>query len=125
MEKTETITQISSRGASNVLSDKPKKQPRTKKQMNKGILRLSLDVSKIDKSKLYKGKKGVYLNAAVLLKDEPDQYGNDGMIVQDVSKEEREQGIKGAILGNGKWAGQRPTGEQVAADIEDGDDIPF
>jgi len=125
VEKTETITQISSRGASNVLSDKPKKQPRTKKQMNKGILRLSLDVSKIDKSKLYKGKKGVYLNAAVLLKDEPDQYGNDGMIVQDVSKEEREQGIKGAILGNGKWAGQRPTGEQVAADIEDGDDIPF
>jgi hypothetical protein len=79
--------------------------------MNKGgILRLSL---------------GVYLNAAVLLKDEPDQYGNDGMIVQDVSKEEREQGIKGAILGNGKWTGQRPTGEQVAADIDDGDDIPF
>jgi len=105
---------------------KPKKQPKIKKQMNKGgILRLSLDVSKIDKSKLYKGKKGVYLNAAVLLKDEPDQYGNDGMIVQDVSKEEREQGIKGAILGNGKWAGQRPTGEQVAADIDDVDEIPF
>ena len=97
--------------------------------MNKGILRLSLDVSKIDKSKLYKGKKGVYLNAAVLLKDEPDQYGNDGMIVQDVSKEEREQGIKGAILGNGKWAGQqqRPTGQEVAAAIDDDDDdeIPF
>jgi len=105
---------------------KPKKQPKIKKQMNKGgILRLSLDVSKIDKSKLFKGKKGVYLNAAVLLKDESDQYGNDGMIVQDVSKEEREQGIKGAILGNGKWAGQRPTGEQVAADIDDGDEIPF
>jgi len=102
--------------------------------MNKGgILRLSLDVSKIDKSKLYKGKKGIYLNAAVLLKDESDQYGNDGMIVQDVSKEEREQGVKGAILGNGKWAGQRP--EQIAncqaencpqsnAD-DDGDEIPF
>lgn len=104
----------------------PKKQPKKTKQMNKGgILRLSVDVSKIDKSKLYKGKKGVYLNAAVLLKDEPDQYGNDGMIVQDVSKEEREQGIKGAILGNGKWAGQRPTGQQVAADIDDGDDIPY
>jgi len=104
---------------------KPKKQPKIKNRMNKGgILRLSLDVSKIDKSKLYKGKKGVYLNAAVLLKDEPDQYGNDGMIVQDVSQEERKQGIKGAILGNGKWAGQRPTGEQVAADIDDGDEIP-
>jgi len=121
-----SITQILLLGVLNALSDETKKQPKIKKQMNKGgILRLSLDVSKIDKSKLYKGKKGVYLNAAVLLKDEPDQYGNDGMIVQDVSKEEREQGIKGAILGNGKWAGQRPTGEQVAADIDDGDEIPF
>lgn len=95
--------------------------------MNNGILRLSIDVSKIDKSKLYKGKKGVYLNCAVLLR-ETDQYGNDGMIVQDVSKEEREQGIKGAILGNGKWAGQqqRPTGQEVAAAIDDDDDeIPF
>ena len=93
--------------------------------MNKGgILRLSLDVSKIDKSKLFKGKKGVYLNAAVLLKDEPDQYGNDGMIVQDVSKEERENGDRGAILGNGKWAGQRPT-EPVAEAADDGDEIPF
>ena len=122
----ESITQILLLGVLNALSDETKKQPKTKQLMNKGgILRLSLDVSKIDKSKLYKGKKGVYLNAAVLLKDEPDQYGNDGMIVQDVSKEEREQGIKGSILGNGKWAGQRPTGEQVAADIDDGDEIPF
>ena len=95
--------------------------------MNNGILRLSIDVSKIDKSKLYRGKKGTYLNCAVLLR-ETDQYGNDGMIVQDVSKEEREQGIKGAILGNGKWAGQqqRPTGQEVAAAIDDDDDeIPF
>jgi hypothetical protein len=46
------------------------------------------------------------------------------MIVQDVSKEERENGDRGAILGNGKWAGQRPT-EPVAADADDGDDIPF
>ena len=103
--------------------------------MNKGgILRLSLNVSNINKNKLYKGKKGVYLNAAVLLKDEPDEYGNDGMIVQDVSQEERKQGIKGAILGNGKWAGQRPgqiancqaeNCPQSNADDDDGDEIPF
>lgn len=93
--------------------------------MNQGILRLSIDVSKIDKSKLYQGKKGTYLNCAVLLR-ETDQFGNDGMIVQDVTKEEREKGIKGAILGNGKWAGQRPTGQQIANDLDDdNDEIPF
>ena len=93
--------------------------------MNQGILRLSIDVSKIDKSKLYQGKKGTYLNCAVLLR-ETDQFGNDGMIVQDVTKEEREKGIKGAILGNGKWAGQRPTGQQIATDLDDdNDEIPF
>lgn len=95
--------------------------------MNNGILRLSINVNKIDKSRLYKGEKGTYLNCAVLLR-ETDQYGNDGMIVQDVSQEERKKGIKGEILGNGKWAGQqqRPTGEQVAAAIDDDDDeIPF
>lgn len=65
-----------------------------------------LDVSKIDKAKLYKGAKGVYLDAAIIMKDEVDQYGNIGMIVQSVTKEEREQGVKGAILGNVKYIGQ-------------------
>ena len=32
--------------------------------------------------------------------DEKDQYDNNGMITQDVSKEEREKKIKGNILGN-------------------------
>jgi hypothetical protein len=44
--------------------------------------------------------------------DELDQYGNSGMITQDVSKEEKQAGTKGAILGNGKvfWKdeGQAP-----------------
>ena len=73
------------------------------------ILKLKIDVSSIDKTTLFKGKKGVYLDATVLIKDSPDQYGNDGMIVQDVSKEAREAGQKGPILGNAKWAtGQGP-----------------
>jgi hypothetical protein len=73
------------------------------------MIKLSIDVSKIDKDKLYKGKKGTYLNVALI--DTPDnQYGNDFMVVQDIPKEDREAGQKGAILGNGKnWdAGQRP-----------------
>jgi hypothetical protein len=65
-------------------------------------IQVKLDVTKIDKTKLFQGKQGTYLDAVIFLKDTPDQYGNNGMIVQSVSAEERTQGIKGAILGNVK-----------------------
>jgi hypothetical protein len=85
-----------------------------------------LDVSKIDKSKLYKGEKGTYLDAAIIMKDEPDQYGNIGMIVQSVTKEEREQGVKGSILGNVKYIGNKPTQQQSSASSQElENDLPF
>lgn len=62
---------------------------------------LKIDVSKIDKDRLHNGAKGTYLDATAFIDlDELDQYGNSGMVTQDVSKEEREGGTKGAILGN-------------------------
>jgi hypothetical protein len=85
-------------------------------------VRLSIDVSKIDKSKLYKGEKGTYLSCTAFIDpNNPDQYGNAGMITQDVSKEEKEAGVKGAILGNSKvfWQGE---GKQAQPSL---DDIPF
>lgn len=64
-------------------------------------VKLKINVSKIEKERLFPGKKGKYLDATVFINlDEQDQYGNNGMITQDVSKEEREQGVKGPILGN-------------------------
>lgn len=79
------------------------------------IIRLKIDVTKIDKSKLYKGDKGTYLSCTLLLNDDTDQYGNNGMIVQDTTKEEREAGNKGAILGNGKTlTNSSPTSTNVA-----------
>jgi transcription initiation factor TFIID subunit TAF12 len=64
-------------------------------------IRVKIDVKKIEKARLYQGTKGTYLDATVFIEvDQKDQYGNNGMITQDVSKEERQQGIKGAILGN-------------------------
>jgi hypothetical protein len=62
-----------------------------------------IDVKKIDKARLFQGKQAVYLDATIFLDtDNVDQYGNHGMITQDVSKEERANGVKGNILGNGK-----------------------
>ena len=64
-------------------------------------VRVKIDVKKIEKARLYQGAKCTYLDATVFIEiDEKDQYGNNGMITQDVSKEERQQGVKGAILGN-------------------------
>jgi hypothetical protein len=64
------------------------------------ILKGSINLSKIDKAKIIAGAKGSYLNVSIMVKDELDQYGNTGFITQDTTKEERESGIKGTILGN-------------------------
>ncbi len=79
---------------------------------------LKIDVSKIDKARLFKGAKGMYLDATVFIDIEDlDQYGNSGMITQDVSKDEKQQGVKGNILGNCKvfWKDQNQGGYQQSA----------
>ena len=81
--------------------------------MSKIALSLKINVSQIDKARLFAGQKGTYLDATIFVDlAELDQYGNSGMITQDVSKEEKQQGVKGNILGNGKvfWVenGQAP-----------------
>jgi hypothetical protein len=57
-----------------------------------------IDVTKIDKAHLYKGK---FLDLVLWEnRDGPGQYGDTHMIVQSVSKEARQAGTKGAIVGN-------------------------
>ena len=58
--------------------------------MSKVGVSLKINVSEIDKSRLFAGQKGKYLDATVFIDlDQLDQYGNSGMITQDVSKEDR------------------------------------
>lgn len=65
---------------------------------------ISINVSKIDKQYIYEGKSGKYLNIAVFEnRDGPDKYGNTHYCVQDLPKEARDQGVKGAIIGNAKF----------------------
>ena len=66
-------------------------------------LSVRIDVTKIEKERLYKGSKGTYLDLTTFVDtDEVDQYENNGFISQSVDKEEREQGVKTPILGNVK-----------------------
>ena len=102
-------------------------------------VRLSINVSRIEKARLYKGAKGLYLDATCFIDmGEQDQYGNNGMITQDVSKEEREQKIRGPILGNVEifyrenQSAPQPAPAQAAPQAggfddfeETGDRIPF
>ena len=84
---------------------------------------IKLDVKKIEKQRLYVGEKGVYLDATIIMRDEPDEYNNIGMIVQNVSEEERKAGIKGVILGNVRYiATKQISEEQRQNEI---DDLPF
>jgi len=68
---------------------------------------LKIDVTKIDKSRLFEGKNGAKYLDAILWETNDDQYGNSHRIVQSVSKEERLAGVKGAIIGNAKTIGQQ------------------
>lgn len=58
---------------------------------------LKIDVTKIDKSKIFPGKKGKYLTMTAFIDTENQgQYGDNGMITH--KKDEGEQ--QAAILGN-------------------------
>ncbi len=69
---------------------------------NSQIIALKVNLSEVDMSRLYKGAKGDYLDMVLFVNEEPDQYGNCGMITQSITKEERQAGKKGKILGNGR-----------------------
>jgi len=102
--------------------------------MTKVGISLKINVSHIEKARLFKGKNGMYLDCTTFVDlDELDQYGNSGMITQDVTKEEKDKGTKGPILGNSKvfWKGEgkresQSTPHQPKSDFDDFDsDLPF
>lgn len=83
--------------------------------MNKIGVNLSIDVTAIDKERMVSHANGkVYLNMTVFIDpNNPGQYGDHGMITQDVSKEEKAQNIKGPILGNAKIFWNEPVQQQA------------
>ena len=69
-------------------------------------IEIRVDVSKIDKARLYKGAKGTYLTMTTFIDtDQKDEYDNNGFIAH--KKEKDEQGNP-PILGNVKvfWQDQ-------------------
>lgn len=62
----------------------------------------SIDLNKIDKSKVIQGKKGTYYNITAFINDDVDQFGNNVAVATGSSTEERESGAKTQYLGNGR-----------------------
>lgn len=100
--------------------------------MSKIGVSLSLDVTRIDKSRLKEvtkkdGSVAKYLNLTTFINPtEEDQYGNHGFIAQSQTKEERESGAeRPPILGNVKViyteGGQPKKQDDFLAD----EDVPF
>jgi hypothetical protein len=95
------------------------------------LITLKIDLAKIDKERIFKAKSGAkYLDCQFYLNEEADQYGNNGMITQSISKEEREAKIRGNILGNAKMMvfGDAPATAnraQASFDDDESDGLPF
>ena len=100
------------------------------------IIKANLNLAAIPKDKIYKGKKGSYLPITITINDELGNYGDNGPIIVEQSKEEREAKVDKVYLGNVKvvWT----NGDNVAAAPRDGqpqqaaasvpepaDDLPF
>jgi len=86
------------------------------------IIAASIDLTKIDKSKINNHKNGsAYYNIDIFIKDEKDQYGNDCAISQSQSKEEREAKDKKVYIGNGKsvcvWDSNASSQSENKADL--------
>lgn len=96
------------------------------------IINFSVNLDKLDKSRIIKGKNGNYLNLTLSVNDEVSQYGDNASIFISQTKEERDAKAQRTYVGNGKvaWtdgniqAVQREAVEAVAAE-EDDLDLPF
>ena len=86
------------------------------------IIKASINLSNVPKDKIITGKKGKYLPITITINDDLDQFGNQGPVIVDQSKEERDAKTAKTYLGNVKvvWT----NGENVDAAPRDGAGAP-
>jgi len=100
-----------------------------------GIIKASINLDNIPKDKIIVGKKGKYLPITITVNDEPDQFGQQGPVCVDQTKEEREAKTAKTYLGNvrvvwtnGEFPDKIPydgaTQAKPAPKVE-ADDLPF
>jgi hypothetical protein len=80
------------------------------------LINASINLDKLDKNKIVKGKKGNYYNFTIKIHDELNQYDQDTSIYDSQSKEERDAKAEKNYLGNGKttWTNVTSNAPQEA-----------
>jgi hypothetical protein len=76
------------------------------------IISVSLDLTKIDKSKIYEHQNGSkYFQIDIVVNDEKDKFGQDVWVTASQNKEERDGKVPKVYLGNGKtvWSNEGNT----------------
>ena len=89
------------------------------------IINASIDVTKIDRTKLIKDK---YLNLSIIVDDKNDKFGNNVSITLSQSSEERAAKAPKTYMGNGKvvWGvGKLDVSTNVITNVPDEDSLPF
>ena len=98
------------------------------------IIKASINLNEIPKDKIYVGKKGKYLPITITLNDEVDQFGNQGPVVVEQTKEERDAKAPKTYLGNVKvvWSNGQNVDPAPRTDMPapapaaaPADDLPF
>jgi hypothetical protein len=93
------------------------------------MITASIKTYDIDKQHLITGKNGKILSLVLFEnRDGKGKYGDDGFIVQGVTQEAREAGIRGPIIGNWRHVepkGGKPSNSNTQAESEDDPSIPF
>ena len=76
------------------------------------IIATSINLNMIPKDKIVEGKKRKYLPITITLNDELDQFGNNGPVIVQQTKDERDAKVEKVYLGNVKvvWT----NGDNVA-----------
>ena len=99
------------------------------------IIATSINLQEIPKDKIIEGKKGKYLPITITINDEVDQFGNQGPVVVQQTKEEREAKTAKTYLGNVKVVWTNGTNVEPAPRTDaqpapapataPADDLPF
>ena len=91
------------------------------------IINVKVDVTKLDKNKFFKGKKGTYANITVAENmDGESEDGDTHYVYESQSKEERDAKTPKNYLGNGKeFVFNNNGGTQTMTTETVDDDLPF
>ena len=98
------------------------------------IIKTSINLNNIPKDRIFEGKKGKYLPITITLNDDLDQFGNQGPVVVEQTKEERDAKAPKTYLGNVKVVWTNGTNVEPAPRTDapapapaaaPADDLPF